>query len=129
MLSFRLSDYLAPSFDTSTDWDSGKFAGLAVLPIGGSAHGGRLPGPPGYILPLDTWLTLTIRWSLGRFTYAITAPPLQTDGGASSVWEGELTALRTRLAMPPSYLRVRSLGAGAVCLRSANMTRSGAALP
>ena len=34
-----------------------------------------------------------------------------------------MAVLRRELAVPPSYLRVRSLGAGAVCLRSANMTR------
>lgn len=121
--NISLSDYLAPSFDTDTDWNSGKFASLAVLHIGGSTQGGLLPGAAG-VLPLDTWLSLTIRWAPGRFSFQIV---LRDGNSSSGIWAGELAPLKQQLAMPPSYLRVRSLGAGAVCLRSANMTRSLAA--
>ena len=116
--NISLSDFLAPSFDQGTDWGDGRFASLAVLPI---YRKGRLDSRTGEggKLPLDKWLSLSIVWSHQRYAYRIANLHIMGEEG----WTGSLIALRQELAMPPSYLRVRSLGAGAVCLRSANMTR------
>jgi len=89
-------------------------ASLAVLSI---LHGGHITGAA-EPLPLDRWLRLTIVWSSERYSFDITAGP-----AAVPRWTGSLIVLKRQLAMPPSYLRVRSLGSGSVCLRSANMTK------
>ena len=123
--NISLSDYLAPMFDQGVDYSEGQeqTASLTVLQIGPGGHlaaGARLPAPPSS-LSLGAWLTLQLLWTRAgaagvyRYSYSIRAT---VD---STVWHGQLAPLKTAWARPPSYLRVRSLGRGAVCLRSASM--------
>ena len=116
--NISLSDYLAPTFDQGVDYSEGQqqTASLAVLQIGQGGHLGAERQ-----LPLGSWLTLWLQWSSAgaagvyRYSYSIQG----VDG--SQITHGQMTHLKSAWARPPSYLRVRSLGRGAVCLRSASM--------
>jgi hypothetical protein len=117
--NISLSDYLAPAFDLDTDWDSGIFSSLAVLSIkrGGYLIGQSIP------LPFSKWLRLRIDWSDGggHAIFNITSAD-EAEVPAAALWHGELESLKKPMAMPPSYLRVRSLGPQGICLRSAAAT-------
>ena len=117
--NISLSDFLAPAFDAKTDWASGPSASLAVLPI---LRGGRVAvGGSETRLPLEQWLRLRVSWVAG---HSYSATIAAADRGGRQLWSGAFAMLKTALAMPPSYLRVRSLGPGGVCLRSANASVS-----
>ena len=116
--NISLSDYLAPMFDQAVDYAAAgqqHTASLAVLHIGA---GGHLNGQP---LPLGSWLTLQLQWIsagvAGVYSYSYSIH----DGIGNQITRGQLASLKTAWARPPSYLRVRSLGRGAVCLRSVSM--------
>eukprot|EP01052_Picozoa_sp_SAG31_P015086 SAG31_NODE_959_length_10757_cov_2.260086_3_plen_677_part_00 len=109
--NISLTDFFAPSWDTQTDGEGGgRIASLLVLPLAAE-----------HKLPTEQWLNLTLQWNRNWDASWSLSTTMQEP-----LANGTLQRVRARKysANAPSYLRVRALGPGGLCVRSMNMRQS-----